>query len=101
MIEEPDQIKAIEQKFKELNHAGVDIIDFTRAFLAIIPHQENETLYIVMGLVDLFKEICESFGLTNHVRGSDVINYIVDGNNFILSLMLNSLLVIYLRKPSE
>ena len=31
-----------------------------------------------MGLIDLFKEICESFGLATHVKCVDIINFIVD-----------------------
>ena len=78
VIEESDEIKMIELKFKDYDARGVDIIDFVRIFLNIIEHKENETLYLVIGLIDLFKEICESFNLTTHVRATDILNYIVD-----------------------
>ena len=78
IIQERDEMRMLELKFKEYDTRGVDIIDFVRILLEIIEHNETETLYIVIGLVDLFKEICESFNLGNHVKSSDILNYVVD-----------------------
>ncbi len=83
-IEESEQIKQIEQKFKEYDSRGVDIVDFVRIFLGIIHHNDKETLYIVVALIELFKDIVETYTLATHVRCIDVINYIID----VISLLL-------------
>jgi len=41
----------------------VDIIDFVKIFLNLIEHTEDETLYLVLALVDFFKIIWESVSL--------------------------------------
>lgn len=81
-IEESNEIKLIEQRFKDYDARGTDIVDFVRIFLSIIEHTEEETLYIVIGLIDLFKEICEAFNLSTNVKSSDVLNFIVDVMSF-------------------
>jgi len=80
MIEETDQIQKIETVFKQFDNKGVDLIDFTRAFLNLVHHEEDETLYITIALIDLFKDICETFNLNNLVSAKDVLNYIVEVN---------------------
>ena len=77
-IGESDELQRIENKFKEYDVKGVDLIDFVRILLSVIEHKEEQTLYIVMSIIDLFKEISESFGLSNIIQASDVINYIVE-----------------------
>ena len=77
-IGESDEIRMMELKFKEYDAKGVDIIDFVRIILSVIEHEENQTLYIVIGAIDLFKEICESFNLSNLITCGDVVNYIVE-----------------------
>ena len=83
-IEESDEIKMIEQRFKDYDRRGVDIIDFVRIFLNIIEHKEDETLFIVIALIEFFKDICETYGLTTHVKCPDIINYIVDVNSIFI-----------------
>jgi len=77
-IEETDQIQKMEQIFRQYDAKGIDLIDFCRAFLNMIQHEEDETLYIVIALIDLFKDICETFNLSNMVNSKDVLNYIVE-----------------------
>lgn len=36
---------------------GCDIVDFVRILVNVIPHSETENLFVVMGLIDLFREI--------------------------------------------
>jgi len=78
MIGEKNEIQLIEKQFQESDPRGLDLVDFTRAFLNIIPHQETETLYICAGLIDLFKDICETFELKEFIKGIDVLNYLVE-----------------------
>lgn len=86
VLQESDEIRNVELRFKDYDVKGVDIIDFVRIFLNIIEHRERETLYIVIGLIDLFKEICETFNLGNHIRSTDIINYVVDVRSFNLNI---------------
>jgi len=34
---------------------GLDIIDFVRLMLKNVPHREDETIFVVMALIDMFK----------------------------------------------
>ena len=77
-IEEKGQIEVIERRFRDFDPRGVDIVDFVRMFLNILDHNESETLYIVMGLIELFRDICETFSLAGYVKAADVLNYVVD-----------------------
>jgi len=77
-FEEKSQIQMIEKGFKLYDENGADLIDFTRIFLNSIEHAEDETLYLTISLIDLFKDICESYGLKSHVKSKDVLNYIVE-----------------------
>ena len=88
-IGESDELQRMENKFKEYDVKGVDLIDFVRILLSVIEHKEEQTLYIVMSIIDLFKEISESFGLSNIIQASDVINYIVEVS-FILYLYIST-----------
>lgn len=44
-------------------------------------HEEQDTLFIVMTLIDLFKEISESSDMSATVKFSDISTYICDVNN--------------------
>lgn len=77
-VEENEDISNIQQHFQKYDQRGVDIIDFVRIFLNIIPHTETETIFLVIGLIELFKDICDSSGLTTHVTAKDVFNFITD-----------------------
>ena len=78
-IEEKDQIRVIELAFLKFEPKGVDLIDFVRVLLNIIGHEKDETLYLTIGLVDLFKDICETYGLQqNFLKAKDILNYVVE-----------------------
>jgi hypothetical protein len=84
IIEERDEIQLIQRNLREYDVKGVDIIDFVRIFLNLIPHNDEETLYFTVGLIDLFKDICETFNLTNTIKSGDILNYIVEVGSFLL-----------------
>jgi len=77
-FEEKSQIQLIERGFKIYDNHGADLLDFTRIFLNAIEHEQDETLYLAISLIDLFKEICETYGLKSHVKSKDVLNFIVE-----------------------
>ena len=75
---EREKLVLIERAFKEYSKKGVDIIDFTRIFLNIIAHTEEETLYLVISLIEFFRVIAENANLTNFVKYIDITNYICE-----------------------
>jgi hypothetical protein len=78
VIDDRDQIQLISQNIKEIDTKGIDVVDFVKLLLSVIPHGEDQTLYITAGIIDLFKDICETYSLPNLVKGNDVLNYIVE-----------------------
>jgi len=77
-LEEKDEIKQIQYSFAGYSEKGVDVIDFTKIFLNILPHGEDETLYLTLSIIDLFKDICNSFDLKDLITASKVLDYIVE-----------------------
>lgn len=47
---------------------GADIIDFVRLFLNVIEHNEEETLFMVIATVDLFRKVSENIDMASHVK---------------------------------
>lgn len=78
VIDDRDQIQLINHNIHETDPKGIDVVDFVKLLLSIIPHTEDQTLYITAGIIDLFKDICETYSLNNLVKGIDVLNYIVE-----------------------
>ncbi len=78
------EINNVERKFAEFQQKkGLDVLSFVRAFLNIIAHDEDETLYLTMALIDLFRTICDTYSLEVYAKSKDVLNYIVE--NFLNS----------------
>ncbi len=75
---EKDKIGLLEKKFKDYDKKGVDIIDFVRIFLNIIEHNEEETLYLVIAVIEFFRVVSESLDMTSFVKCSDITNFICD-----------------------
>ena len=90
VLEDPSQTKIIQEKFDEfkVDHLNLDL--FVRAFLDILTHNYDETLYLTIALTDLFRDICETYNLQNSIKITDITNYIVE----VLSLF-------YLRSLSQ
>jgi len=72
------KLAEIEMKFKEYNKKGVDIVDFVKILLSSFDHSQNETIYIVLQLVDIFKNISETIANPLFVRFKDFTDFIVD-----------------------
>lgn len=73
-----DKLQLIESKFKLYEKKGVDIIDFVKILLESLEHRQEETVYITLNLVDIFKGIAESMNLKDHIKFSDFTSYIVE-----------------------
>ena len=78
VLEEAQYLPLIRSKFREIDDKGVDVIDFVRSLLRIIVHNESQTLYIAIAAVDLFKDVCESYSATTHVKADQVVDFMVD-----------------------
>jgi len=57
-----EKLQMIENKFKEFDKRGVDVVDFVKIFLTCFDHQDHETIYIVISLIEFFKTMLESLG---------------------------------------
>ena len=59
-----ERIIELEKYFKNNQEEGVvDIVDFVRIFLNLLPHRYDETFYITLASIDLFKSISEDLGM--------------------------------------
>ncbi|KAL4499692.1 hypothetical protein ABPG72_017232 [Tetrahymena utriculariae] len=72
-----DKTKIIEIE-KSFPTKGLDIIDFVRLFLNNIPHREDETLYLSISLIDLFKRISENLNLSSTIQMKHITSVICD-----------------------
>ena len=91
IVEEIQEIQSIEKKLMIYDKRGVDIFNFVRVFLNVIHHEEDETLYLAVALIDLFRNICDAYDLETQVKSKDILNYLVDVKTlFLSSLSINS-----------
>lgn len=75
-----DKSKIIEIE-KSFPPKGLDIIDFVRLMLNSISHRDDETLYLAMALVELFKRISENLNLVNTIHMKHITSIICDVRN--------------------
>lgn len=61
---------------------GCDIVDFVRILINVIPHYPNENLYIIIGIIDLFKEISQS-KIIDYVKLQDVTDFLCQNYDLI------------------
>jgi len=80
VVEEIQEIQSIEKKLMIYDKKGVDIFSFVRVFLNVIHHEEDETLYLTVALIELFRNICDAYDLETLVKSKDILNYLVDVN---------------------
>jgi hypothetical protein len=73
-----EKLQMIENKFKEFDKRGVDVVDFVKIFLTCFDHQDYETIYIVISLIEFFKTMLESLGLEVYVKFTHFTNFIVE-----------------------
>ena len=73
-----EKLQTIENKFKEYDKRCVDIVDFVKIFLTCFDHQDHETIYIVISLIEFFKTMLESLGLDQYVKFTHFTNFIVE-----------------------
>lgn len=46
----------------------MDIIDFVRMFLNVIEHKEDETIYMVIAIVELFRRVSENNNMATYIK---------------------------------
>lgn len=52
----------MEKGYAPYKDTGMDVTDFLKLLLSIIEHSDSHTFYLSMAAVDLFKEVCSSYG---------------------------------------
>ncbi len=65
---------------------GFNLLEFVRFFLNVIEHEEIETLYLTIALIDFFKEISQSCGYRDKLQFIDITNYICNVNTLLFSV---------------
>ncbi|KAL4438771.1 hypothetical protein ABPG74_013444 [Tetrahymena malaccensis] len=73
-----DYLQELEKKFVDSGHKTMDILQFIYTFLSLIPHNEEETIFLTLGLIELFKSICENLNMAQEVKFSDITTSICD-----------------------
>ena len=65
---------------KRINYypKGVDVVDFVRIMLNIIPHKEEITFFLAMAIIDIFKEISEKNGMITKIYLRNFTNRVCD-----------------------
>lgn len=70
-----DKIADMEKAFRIFNDK-INITDFVRIMLSMITHNENETLFLVLALIDMFKEISEKQEMKEILQFKDISDFI-------------------------
>lgn len=70
------KIESIERLF-DSNTKKMCVVDFVKFFLALIPHEEVETLFLAMALIDTFKEISTK-NREKEITFLDLTNYLCE-----------------------
>lgn len=67
-------------KFVFRNDQKVELVGFVRGMLKVFEHQEIETLFLVIALVDLYRAVQDSYELEDFVTLKHVTNFLCDVN---------------------
>lgn len=78
LIDEEEKMDVIQSRLAQYEPAGVDILCFVRNLLDILPHSYDETLYLAMAIIEIFRDACERLNLNNMMKAGDFSNYTVD-----------------------
>jgi len=90
-IIEREKITRLERAFSSYDKKGVDIVDFIRIFLNNIEHNQDEIIYMVIALVNIFRKISENTDIKAFVKFTDLTDFIclnygdLRSNEYILS----------------
>ena len=77
-IMDKQKLIEFEKKFKVLGDKGVDICDFLKIFITTIEHKEDETLYLVLCIIDFFKDISEANNMIKYIKYSQFTSYVCE-----------------------
>lgn len=71
-------LQIVEKKFAVHQEKGLDVVDFVKVMLSIFEHSQEETIYIVLELIELFKSVCENQSLKDVIRFKNLTDYIIE-----------------------
>ena len=68
----------MQDAFNEENETGFDLMKFVRVLLSIIPQNTEETLYLIICLIELFNAIKDDSKSVQTITYRDFLNYITE-----------------------
>ena len=71
-------LQILEKKFEVHDQRGLDVVDFVKILLGVLENSEEETIYIVLEIIEFFKGICETYGLKDVIRFKDFTSFILE-----------------------
>lgn len=71
-------LQLLEKKFEVHEKRGLDVVDFVKILLGVLENTEEETIYIVLEIIEFFKSICETYGLKDVIRFKDFTSFILE-----------------------
>lgn len=69
------KLERLESYYKCSKQSGMGLLDFTRLLLNILEHTQEEVVYLVSAIMDLFEEVC-SINATKQIRFDHLTNYL-------------------------
>lgn len=73
-----EALSLVDENFRDYDSRGLDIIDFVKVMLSSLDHTKEETIYLVLALIDLYRSICEQKGIKRYIKFSDLTFYMVE-----------------------
>lgn len=71
-------LQLLEKKFEVHEKRGLDVVDFVKILLGVLENTEEETIYIVLEIIEFFKGVCETYGLKDVIRFKDFTSFILE-----------------------
>ena len=62
---------------------GTDLLDFIRLLLDVMPYKNDDTFFLVVCGIEIFKAICMGDRKKNHIDYKDFLNHVTDVFKFI------------------
>lgn len=81
------KVQRLEKVFSE-SSKKMDMVQFVRYFLSVIEHRDQETIYLTIALIDIFKELSQGKRNENEIAFLDLTNYFCEVG--IVSLSISS-----------
>lgn len=81
-----EKLQQIQKELIDNQKEFLTIIEFVRIMLQFIQHNEEETLYLTLGLVEFFKGISESLNIASKIKFTDITNAVCTVNHILVCM---------------